>query len=189
MLPEVGEIKRRRKALGLTQGELADKANISRTSLVKLELGEADLRYSKVKEIFDTIEYLEDRRSSGSSFQGTLGDIHNQAIEFASVDDILRSVSSKMIQTSFSQFPVKDGETIVGSITEMGINKAIDERGKDAIEQRVGDFLEEPFPIIGINIPVSTVRILLRKVQAILTIEKGSVVGIVTNQDLYKKLV
>ncbi len=190
MLPEVTEIKRRRKALGLSQAELASKARISRTSLVKLENGDADLRYSKVKEIFDTLESLESSRNLGLSFQGmTLKDIHNQPIEFVSADDIIRSVLGKMIETNFSQFPVKDGEKIVGSITEIKINQVIGAKGKDAIDLKVREIIEEPFPVISVNAPVSAVIVLLRSVQAILTAEQGSVVGIVTNTDPFKKLI
>jgi predicted transcriptional regulator len=190
MLPKVTEIKRRRKALGLSQAELASKAKISRTSLVKLENEDIDLRYSKVKEIFDTLEYLESSRGPGSSFQGmTLKDIHNQPIEFVSVDDVLIDVSRKMIETTFSQFPVKDGEKILGSITEIGINQSIGVKGKDALDLKIREKIEEPFPVISANAPVPTVIALLRSVQAILTADGGSVVGIVTNTDLYKKLV
>lgn len=189
MLPEATEIKIRRKALGLSQADLASKAKISRTSLVKLENGNVDLRYSKVKEIFDTLE-RESSRSPTSLFQNMiLKEIHNQPIEFVDVEDPLRFVSAKMIETSFSQFPVKDGKKIVGSITEKEINQAISTFGKDAVDLKIRQIIAEPFPVISANATVYSVIGLLRSVQAILTSEKDAVVGIVTNTDPYKKLV
>lgn len=190
MLPEAKYIKKQRKALGLSQADLAIKTNISRTSLVKLENGDADLRYSKVKEIFDTLEKLDSNRNLTSFFQNTsLKEIHSREIKFVSVDERLRDVSTKMIETTFSQFPVKDGNKIVGSVTEIEINAAISEHGENAVDLKISEIMAEPFPIIGANAPVSSVVELLRNVQAILTTENGAVVGIVTNTDPYKKLV
>ncbi len=62
MLPDTSEIKEMRKSLGLTQLELAKIAGISRPSLVKLENGQIDLAYSKVKKIFDELEVLRNNR-------------------------------------------------------------------------------------------------------------------------------
>ena len=188
MLPEAADIKRRRKALGLSQADLASKARISRTSLVKLENGNVDLRYSKVKEIFDTLE--QESKSPTSIFQTIiLNEIHNQPIEFVNVEDTVRYVSTKMIETTFSQFPVKDREKIVGSITEKEINQAISTHGKEAVDLKIHQIMADPFPLISANATVSSVIELLRSVQAILTTEKDAAIGIVTNTDPYKKIV
>jgi predicted transcriptional regulator len=188
MLPEATEIKARRKALGLNQADLAYKAGLSRTSLVKLENGNVDLRYSKVKEIFDTLE--RESKNSKALFQNmTLKEIHHQPVEYLSVDDQLRYTSARMIETNFSQFPVKEQNKIVGSITEKEITLAISKYGEDAVSLSLNQIMAEPFPIISSNAKVSSIIELLGSVQAILTTEKDTVVGIVTNTDLYEKLV
>jgi predicted transcriptional regulator len=188
MFPDISEIKRRRKLLGVSQKELASMADVSRPSLNKLEGGDSDLSYSKVKSIFEALERIEGGPGSWQLLTGRLGDFHSRPIEFVSVEEAIQSVSRRMIETNFSQFPVKDGDRIVGSITEWGINRAISERGRDAADARVGDVLENPFPVFGVDTKVQSVIAVLRSVPAVLTVDNGIVVGILTNQDLYKKL-
>jgi predicted transcriptional regulator len=188
MFPDISEIKRRRKLLGVSQKELAGMAGVSRPSLNKLEGGDSDLSYSKVKRIFEALERIEGGPCSWSLLTGRLCDFHSRPIECVSVGETVQSVCRRMIETNFSQFPVKEGDRIVGSITEWGINRAISERGKDAADARVGDVLENPFPVFGVDTKVHSVIAVLRSVQAVLTVDSGVVIGILTNQDLYKRL-
>jgi predicted transcriptional regulator len=57
------------------------------------------------------------------------------------------------------------------------------------VVQKLGQIMAEPFPIISSNVKVASIIELLRSVQAILTTEKNTIVGIITNTDPYKKLV
>jgi predicted transcriptional regulator len=188
MLPEVSEIRGRRKLLGISQLELSGLAGVSRPSLVKLESGGSDLSYSKVKGIFEALESLEMGPGAWSLLTGRLGDFQSVPIEYVTVGDSVRVVSGRMIETNFSQFPVKDGDRVVGSISESGINRAICERGRDAAEARVGEVMENSFPVFGVNTEVHSVVVVLRSAQAVLTSDGGAIVGIVTNQDLYRRL-
>jgi len=189
VFPEISEIKRRRKLLGVSQKDLAGMAGVSRPSLNKLEAGGSDLSYSKVKSIFEALERVERGPGSWMLLTGRLRDFHSQPIEFVSVGETVQMVCRRMIETDFSQFPVKDGDRIVGSISEWGVNRAICELGRGAVDARVGDVLENPFPVFGVESRVQSVIAVLRGVQAVLTVDEGVVVGIVTNQDLYKRLV
>ena len=189
MLPEISEIKNKRKFLGLSQKDLAAMAGVSRPSLNKLEGGDSDLSYSKVKSIFEVLERLEGGPGAWSLLTGRLGDFQSTPVEYVSVEDTIQRVSRRMIETNFSQFPVRGSDGVVGSITEFGINKAICDRGRDAADALVGELLENPFPVFGVEAKVYSVVGLLRGVQAVLTSDRGVIVGIFTNQDLYRRLI
>ena len=59
MFPELEDIAKRRRQLGLKQSELAKAAGVSQSLIAKLEAGTIDSSYTKVKTIFDVLERLE----------------------------------------------------------------------------------------------------------------------------------
>lgn len=121
MLPELDEIARRRRALGLTQGELAKAAGVSRSLVAKLEKKLVNASYIKVKDIFDALEALEAERSNDAMVVA-VGRIHNGKIEYASASETVYAVWERMDRNAYSQLPVKDAASIVGSITERAIS-------------------------------------------------------------------
>ena len=188
MLPELEEVARHRKALGLTQHELADRANVSRSLIAKLETGKLTPNYAQAKRIFDLLEELEQKK--GKKLKVTdipVGEIHRTSVEYAAASETVYEVSMRMAKTAYSQFPVRDGERIVGSITERGINRRLVEEDADAVKSLpVRTVMEAPFPTVNVNIPASAVVNLLQACQAVLTMERDRVMGIVTNADLGK---
>jgi len=58
-LPELTEIKRRRKELELSQTELAKMANISQPLLAKIEANQIQPAYDKAKRIFLALESIQ----------------------------------------------------------------------------------------------------------------------------------
>ena len=58
---ELEEIKKIRKNLGLTQSELAKRANVSQSIIAKIESGKIDPTFTKTKKIFETLNYLENK--------------------------------------------------------------------------------------------------------------------------------
>jgi len=185
LLPNTDEIRTRRKNIGITQAILSELTGISRTSILKLEKGQSDLGYSKVKKIFDTIEHLENSRITAMELGSiTLEDIHTSPITHINTSDLVYSVWATMIETNFSQLLIKNGSNIVGSITERIINRAIMERGIEVNSLKVQEVMDDPFPIFSVNTPVLTIISVLQKTQAVLTMKNGEVVGIVTNSDI-----
>jgi predicted transcriptional regulator len=184
MLPKVSEIRGRRKSLGLTQYELAKSSGILRPSLVKLENGQVDLAYSKVKRIFDELEVLQSQRKSGLIDTVLLGSIHSIPYESLDVGTSLNDVFVKIYETGFSQFVIVDSDRIVGSITDKKVFGALGEFGVEVKDHFVRDYVEDPFPVLSVNTPVVMALGLLQSYQAVLTMEKDEIVGIVTNNDV-----
>ena len=186
MLPSVSEIRNRRKNLGITQAELSKQTGISRTSIVKLERGEADLGYSKVKKVFDTLSRFEEERHQKMELSTiTLEALHNTPVTSITQDTPVYNAWSTMIEHEYSQLPVTDQHGMVGSITERTINKAIIEYGLESANTLpLKQIMLEPFPSLNIDLPFKAVIPLLQHVQAVLTTSHGKTVGIITNSDI-----
>ncbi len=187
LLPNVNEIRARRKMLGLTQAKLAESAGINRASLSKLENKLTDMSYGNVKKIFDTLALLERERIEALELEGIyLGMIHSSPIDYMEVSTPLDDVLDEMLRMKFSQFPVwKDG-VAVGVVTEKIVNRTIYERGFEvAMSVLVGEVMGPPFPVLDIKTPLRLAIPLLQECQGVLTSQAGEVTGIVTNFDVW----
>jgi len=183
MMPDVREIARRRKALGLTQVQVARRAGVSQSLVAKLEAGLVDAAYSKVRRLFEVLEELEAERRAVP-----VRVLSNRPVVGVQVDDSISKAIGLMKRHGYSQLPVWDGERAVGSISEGDITRYLAE-GKDpsALSKlRVVDIMGESFPQVGEETPSDVVVGLLRHVSAVLTMKKGKVMGIVTKADLFK---
>jgi len=59
MFPQLEDIAKKRRRLGLKQAELAKLSGVSQSLVAKLESGRIDSSYTKVKTIFNVLERLE----------------------------------------------------------------------------------------------------------------------------------
>jgi predicted transcriptional regulator len=190
MLPNLNEIKIMRKALNLTQQDLSELTNISRSTITKIELGKLDPSFSKVKKIFEKLDLQEKIKGIKNKLENiTLEDIHVTSIEYATASQSIHDTHIRMLETAFSQFPVKSNGNIVGSISERAISKAIFENaGEDIREQPISKIMEDPFPILSASTPLNLVDSLIMHEEVVLTQKDNSIVGIVTNVDIGKVL-
>lgn len=184
MLPPLEEIVKKRKMLGLTQKQLSRLAGVSQSLIAKLESGTIDPSYTKVKGVFDVLEQLEMKT-----------DVHAREIlhkEVVGVDknDVVSKAVRLMTDHGYSQLPVFDGEHPVGSISEKTILNQI-LGGKDLTHLSmlaVEEIMDEAFPQVGEDAPLSMISSLLQVYPAVLISKLGKVVGIVTKADLLKAL-
>jgi predicted transcriptional regulator len=188
VLPELKEIRSRRKMLGLTQGELAEAGGLSRTSLSKLENGLADLGYGKVKRLFDVLERVERERALALGLEGvSLEGVHSVPVEYVEAGVVLGDVWARMVERGFSQFPVRREGVVVGCVTERMVNRMVFDRGfEEAVAMRVEEIMGPPFPVLDVRAPVRLAIPLLQVGKGVLTSREGIVTGIVTNSDIGK---
>jgi predicted transcriptional regulator len=182
MLPYLDEIAKRRKMLGLTQGQLAKIAGVSQSFIAKIESGKIDPSYSKVKAIFDVLERLESRENYTAK-----AIFHEGVIGVQKGEKVSRAVDL-MMQHGFSQLPVFDGEKCVGCISEKTILSQVTV-AKDLSklsQKNVEEIMEEAPPQIDENAPIPLVSNLLHFYPAVLVTRKGKIVGIITKADLFK---
>ncbi|MEM3017455.1 MAG: CBS domain-containing protein [Candidatus Bathyarchaeia archaeon] len=182
MLPQLEEIEKRRRSLGLSQKELAKAVGVSQSMIAKIETGRINPSYIKTKAIFDHLESLEKRREI------KVGEIVQGKVVGVQKDDPVSKATRIMNETGYSQLPVFDGTRIVGSITEKTVLNQI-LAGKDPKELsalRVESVMEESFPTVNEDAPLTVISALLQYSQAVLVTRKGQIRGIVTKADLLK---
>jgi len=182
MFPTLEEIAKKRRQLGLKQAELAKLAGVSQSLIAKLESGKIDSSYSKVKTIFDVLDRLETKTK-----------IQEQKIvpnEIISIqkDEPLSKVVRLMKDHGYSQIPVFNGKQSVGSISEKTILRQI-LAGKDLgqiSKLPTEEIMEEAFPQVSEDAPLSLISSLLQTYSAVLVAKKGNAVGIITKADLLR---
>ena len=184
MFPPLDEIAQKRRRLGLKQAELAKIAGVSQSLIAKLESGKIDSSYSKVKTIFDALERLEvkTKMQAGKMLQNKIVSVQK--------NESVSKVVQLMKTHGYSQLPVFDGKQPVGSISEKAILRQIVD-GRDLAEISAlpaSEVMEEGFPQVGEDAPLSLISSLLQVYSAVLVLKKGMVVGIITKADLLRML-
>jgi len=184
MLPELAEIERKRRTLDLTQAELAKLTGLSRSLIAKVETARMMPSYEKAKIIFDTLDAVE--KKAGISLQVvTLGQICSKQVDYVEANETIDKVWRKMETKAFSQLPVRRDGRIVGSVMERVINIALrDKNLKEKTDVTLSAIMEETFPILPAETPLTIVIGLLQQYQAVLVQEHGAVTGIATNTDV-----
>ena len=184
MFPPLEEITQKRRRLGLKQAELAKLAGVSQSLIAKLESGKIDPSYNKVKAIFDALERLEvkEKIQAGKMVQDKIVSVQKS--------ELVSKVIGLMKTHGYSQLPVFDGRRPVGSISEKAILRQIlDGKGMEEIASLpASEIMEEAFPQVGQDAPLSLISSLLQVYPAVLVSKKGAVVGIITKADLLRIL-
>ncbi|MDH5769986.1 MAG: CBS domain-containing protein [Candidatus Bathyarchaeota archaeon] len=182
MLPEISEIKKRRKNLDLTQKRLADLTGVSQSLIAKIESGKLNPSYSIAKSIFETLESLERRTEI------TAKNILSPKVIYVDKDEPLSRAMELMEENGYSQLPVFDGNQSIGSVSERTILDLITkgEKLSRILKQPVKIVMEEAFPRISENTSLIAISALLRYNQAVLVTKKDRCVGIITKTDLFK---
>jgi predicted transcriptional regulator len=180
IFPELQSIKIRRQRLGLKQKELSQLAKISQSLIAKIESGNLNPSYEIVKRIFQILDSLEHKNEKKCS------QIMAPVITIDKKENVGKAIDL-MKKNSISQLPVLDKKEIVGSISESTIyNKILDGTPRNIlIKEQVEKIMEESFPIIKSNYPVSAAIPLLKSSEAILLTEKHNIVGIITKSNLF----
>lgn len=184
MLPSLDAVLKRRRILGLKQNDLAKLAGVSQSLIAKLESQKIDPSYTKGKAIFDVLESLEIKRDV---YVKQI--LHEKVVSIQGSDKISKAVQL-MREHGYSQLPVFHGERVIGSISEKTILGQI-LSGKDPIqmsELTISEVMDDAFPQVGENAPLSLVSSLLQVYPAALVSKKGEVIGILTKADLLKML-
>jgi predicted transcriptional regulator len=184
MFPTLEDIAKKRRQLGLKQTELAKLAGVSQSLITKLESGKIDSSYTKVKTIFDVLDRLEAKTKIQEQKITP-----NQVISIQQAEPIAKVVKL-MKEHGYSQIPVFNGKQSVGSVSEKTILRQI-LAGKDLAQLSklpTEEIMEEAFPQVSEDAPLSLISSLLQNYPAVLIAKKGEVTGIITKADLLRML-
>ena len=177
---EISEIKKIRKKLGLTQGDLARKSGVSQSLVAKIEAGRLDPSYSNIKKIFSALDELSLKEEKQAK------DIMNKKIISVNANEKVFNVIRTMKRYGFSQMPVEEKGKIVGLITERLLIEIID--NPKFTEMRIKEIMEECPPIITPETRLEVISNLLKHFSIVLVAEKGDYKGLISKTDLLEKV-
>lgn len=172
---KISEIKSVRRALGITQNELAKLSGVSQSLIARIESGGVDPAYSKVEKIFDALEKIKKPKEMRA------GDIMKKHMISVSSKETVIKAAGIMKRYNISQLPVVDKASVVGLVSERGITHTVSERPKF-----VRDIMEDAPPLVNINTPLDAITHLLDHNYAVLVTDDGKIKGIITRADLLK---
>ena len=185
MLPSIDEIKKRRIKLGLSQRKFASYLSVSQSTVTKIENRKLSPSYELVKKAFDILD------SFGSPQIGLAGDIAVKKVISVQDTDVISKAVSILQQHGFKQLPVRDGDNHwVGSVSERSISSRLLKvtNPKLLLSRQILEVMDEAFPTVAEDKPITVAIPLLQHFQALLVTRKGQVTGIITNADLVKML-
>ncbi len=184
MFPTLEDIAKKRRQLGLKQAELATLAGVSQSLVAKLEAGKIDSSYTKVKTIFDVLDRFEAKTKIQEEKV-----VPNQIIGVQK-DETVSKVVQVMKEHGYSQIPVFHKKQSVGSISEKTVLHEIlaGEELAQISKLPVEAIMDEAFPQVSEDAPLSLISSLLQTYSAVLVAKKGAVTGIITKADLLRML-
>ncbi len=186
MLPDLEEIPRLRKALGLTQTALARLAGVSQSTIVKIEKKQMNPSYDVVRRVYNALQAELKKQEK----KALVEQVQTRKVQYVEAKMPLEAAVDEMRRWKFSQMPVMNNGLPVGSISDKVINNLIlsGKDPKDLARIRVEEVMEPAFPQVDLKAPVELAAGLLRHYNAVLVTHKGDVTGIVTKSDLMKLL-
>ena len=176
---ELKDIKEIRKKFGLTQTDLAKKADVSQSLIAKIEAGRLDPTYNKAMKIFNALDELTKKKELKAE------EIMTKKIVSVSSESNIKEVIKKMKKYAISQMPVIDDDRIVGFISESVV---LDALMKDKKEIKAKEIMKDSPPTIAKDALISIVSSLLKFYPMILVVEKGKLEGIITKSDIIRKV-
>ena len=183
MVYELEEIKGIRKRFGLTQTELAKKADVSQSLVAKIESKRIDPTFTKVKKIFDVLDELKNKNELKAR------DIMTKKLIYVNADNNIASAINKMRKHEISQLPVFGGKSIVGLVSETTILDSISSNNPEKIKTLViKDIMQDCPPIVSKNTSTSIVSGLLKYYPIILVAEEGKPKGVITKSDILRTI-
>ena len=175
---ELNEIEKIRKNLGLTQSDLAKKANVSQSLIAKIESGKIDPTFTKTKRIFETLTYLEKKEAIKAE------EVMNKKIISVAPQESIKNSITTMKKFNISQMPVIEDHKAIGLISESILLDALmNNKGKN-----VEGIMGEAPPTVSKTASIQVISSLLHHYPMVLVSESGKLIGLITKADLLGKL-
>lgn len=178
---ELEEIKKLRKKHSLTQAELAKLSNVSQSMIAKLESGNLDPAYSKVKKILEVLNNLTEKNEAKAL------DFMQKKIVSSSRTELVTEAAKKMRKYEISQLPVIEKNHVIGLVSEADILDKIAD-GNEIARMKIEEIMEEAPPVIAKKTPMKAVLELLKFSPLLIVSDNGEFIGIITKSDVLKKI-
>lgn len=163
--------------------QLAELAGVTQAYIAKIEAGAADPKVSTLENILKALNRATTEKHIHAE------EIMASPIVAVKPEDRIEKAVRVMNAYKISQLPVLDGDTLIGSISEATLMHKIT-AGEDMsglVRRSVKEIMDSPFPTVSKDTDVDTIYFLLEHNQAVLVVDRGRAVGIVTKADILKR--
>jgi predicted transcriptional regulator len=179
-------IKTLRKFLGLSQSALAIAANISQSTVARVEkdIEKLNPSYSMMSKIVAALNEEAAKVESVRSFK--VYELMHKKIIYVKPEEKVKKAIEIMRANDFSQIPVINNDmNVVGTVYQKDLLEYIS-NPKKAGETKISEIMGIAIPQVDKNAKVIMIKPMLEAWGAVLVSEKNKVVGIITVYDLFK---
>lgn len=178
-LPLAAELRAMRKRLGLTQAQVAQAAGVSQPLIARIENGTVDPRFSTLQAVIEVLNKAEHKGA-------LLSEVMTSPVTSLKASDTVSVAIRVMREQGISQLPVVQKGVPVGSLSDRSIVHALSEAttAEDLAKTHVQKIMGPPLPMASPDMSVDQAYRLLEDQPAVLVLERGKIVGIVSKADL-----
>jgi len=173
-------IQKRRKTLGLTQSDLAHRADVSQSLIAKIESKKISPSFENAMKIFNTLEQLEQEVSVKAA------DIMVKKVYKVQASDTVNKATKLMKQKGISQLPVFENEHMVGLVSERVLMENLNKPGLGNME--VKRVMADAPPTIAEDAPLKLVSELLKYASLVVVYRQAEIKGVIAKADLLKTI-
>jgi predicted transcriptional regulator len=177
-LPTPEDLRERRTGLELTQSELADRADVSQPLIARIEGGDVDPRLSTLRRIVDALQEAE-----GGVLRAR--DLMHSPVVSVAPDDSVHETTELMNEKGYSQVPVVREGSPQGLIGTSDIRQRPEENVGDL---PVAEVMGESMTAVEPDATLDAVDSHLDHNDAVLVVEDGETVGIITEADVARHI-
>jgi predicted transcriptional regulator len=177
-LPTPEDLRERRTDLDLTQSELAERADVSQPLIARIEGGDVDPRLSTLRRIVDALEEAE-----GGVLRAR--DLMHSPVVSVAPDDSVHETTELMDEKGYSQVPVVREGTPQGLIGTSDVRQRPEENVGDL---PVAEVMGESMTAVEPDATLDAVDSHLDHNDAVLVVEDGETVGIITEADVARHI-
>lgn len=173
------EIRKIRKAMGLTQKNLAERSGVSQSLISRIEAGSVDPRLSTMNKILNALTVLPEKRTAANAMHGP--------VIIVEIKDSVRRAVELMEKHGISQLPVLENGKVAGSVQEATLMRRILQcrEPEKIFNATLENVMEESFPIVSPSAEIDEILGFLSHDQAaILVMDKGQLKGVITKIDI-----
>jgi predicted transcriptional regulator len=180
-LPTPEDLRERRKdRLGLTQADLAERADVSQPLIARIEGGDVDPRLSTLRRIVEALEEAE-----GGVVRAV--DIMNEEVETVRRgEDSVETARKTMDEAGYSQLPVVRDGFPTGIISLSDIVQLGEDVDHSALP--VAEAMRGSLATVSPDATLDSIQNHLTHHDAVLVVDDGEMVGIITEADVARAL-
>jgi predicted transcriptional regulator len=196
-LPDLDTIRDYLRRQKISQLSLEQSSGVPQSVISRILNGEIkDPSYSTIRKLLLTMKNPKNPKTRGNTNDSqiineltirTAEELMSKKIISVKPHNKLIDVWKVMKANNFSQIPVFDDRNrSIGSISESFLAAYVSSQYE--MERRIDELeTEDSFPMVGKNTTASTVADILKTKQAVLVVERGKAIGIITKHDLIDK--